>query len=93
MAGIAAWLAAIAWPILSRMLLSLGVGTLTYIGLSVAVNTALSQAKSAFTGLPADVLSIIAIAGAFQAMSIIAGGIISGLVFVTVKKFSLKNTG
>lgn len=89
MTPIGTWIAALAWPMVSRVLSALGIGTITYIGLSAALNSALSAAKSAVGGLSGDVMSLLAMAGMFQAMSIIAGGLISGLVFIATKKFTL----
>lgn len=93
MGALGAWIVALGWPLVSRVLVAAGMGTVTYVGLSVAVNAALSSAKSALGGLGADVTQLIAMAGVFDAFGIMAGGIIAGLVFVTLKTFGLKATG
>ena len=93
MDGIAAWLASISWPIVSRVLLALGVGTVTYTGASTALDSALSAAKTALAGLGGDVLSILALTGLFDAMAITSGGLVSGLAWLTMKHFALQTTG
>lgn len=87
------WLAALAWPVVSRVLAALGIGTVTYLGLTAAINGALSSAKAAIGTLGAEVTQLMAMAGFFQAMAIIAGGMLAGITLMTLKKFSLKAVG
>ena len=91
MDSIADWLAAISWPIFSRVLAALGVGTVTYTGAETALQSALSSAKAAFAGIGAEVLQIIAMAGFFDAMAISSGGLMSGLAWLVLKKFALQS--
>ena len=93
MEGIADWLARISWPLVSRVLSALGVGTVTYVGADTALGSALQAAKSAFTGMGADILALLAIAGVFDAMAIMSGGIMSGLAWMVMKRFALQTTG
>ncbi|MGB7482026.1 MAG: DUF2523 domain-containing protein [Burkholderiaceae bacterium] len=93
MDGIAAWLARITWPLVSRALAALGVGTVTYVGADTAVSGALAAAKSAFAGLGGDIIQILAMAGIFESMAIMSGGIMSGLAWLTLKHFALRTTG
>ena len=88
---IASWLASITWPIFSRVLAALGVGTVTYTGAQSALEMALSSAKTAFVGIGSEVLQIIAMSGFFDAMSITSGGIMSGLAWLVLKKFALQS--
>ena len=90
MEGIADWLAGISWPLVSRVLSSLGVGTVTYVGADTALTSALSAAKSAFGGMSGDVIQLIAMAGFFEAMAIMSGGIVSGLAWMVMKRFALQ---
>lgn len=90
MGSIAAWLGTLAWPLVSRVLMALGVGTVTYLGLDAAVNLALTSAKTALGGMGADVAGLIALSGFFEAMSITAGGLVASLAFSVVKRFSLQ---
>lgn len=93
MGSIAAWLGALAWPLVSRVLLALGLGTVTYIGLSAAVNGALSAAKGVMGVLASEVAGILALAGFFEALSITAGAIIATIAFSVAKKFTLRAVG
>jgi Protein of unknown function (DUF2523) len=93
MEGIADWLARISWPLVSRVLSSLGVGTVTYVGADTALGSALTRAKAAFAGIGADILALLAMAGAFDAMAIMSGGIVSGLAWMVMKRFALQTTG
>jgi hypothetical protein len=90
MDDIAGWLARISWPLVSRVMASLGFGTVTYVGADNALSSALGAAKSAFLGMSADILQIMAMAGFFDAMSIASGGIVSGLAWMVMKRFALQ---
>lgn len=93
MDGIAEWLAKISWPIVSRVLSSLGVGSVTYVGADAALGSALSAAKTAFVGMTGDILQLLAMAGFFDAMSIMSGGIVSGLAWMVLKRFAVQTVG
>lgn len=93
MDSLAAWLGAISWPIVSRVLLSAGMGTVTYTGAGAAIDTALSAARTAFTGIGVEIAQLLARAGFFDALAITSGGIVSGLAFMVLKKWALHTTG
>lgn len=88
---IASWLAEITWPIFSRVLAALGVGTVTYTGAKSALEMALTNAKTALAGIGHEVLQIIAMSGFFDAMAITSGGLVSGLAWLVLKKFALQS--
>lgn len=90
MEGIADWIARISWPLVSRVLSALGVGTVTYVGADSALTGALNAAKSAFVGMTAEILQLLAMAGMFDAMAIMSGGIVSGLSWMVMKRFALQ---
>lgn len=91
MESIAQWLSDLTWPIVSRVLASLGVGTVTYAGAETALRSAIDTAKTAFQGMGGEVLQIIAMAGFFDAMAITSGGLVSGLAWLVLKKFALQS--
>lgn len=93
MDGIAAWIARISWPIVSRVLASLGAGTVTFVGADTALASALGAAKNAFVGIGGDLLQILAITGFFESMAIMSGGIVSGLAWMVLKRFAMQTTG
>lgn len=92
MDDIAAWIARITWPLVTRVLASLGLGTVTYAGADAALGVALDHIRTAFLGFSGDILQLLAMAGFFDAMSIMAGGIVSGLAWLTLKHFALQTT-
>ena len=93
MQGIAAWLAQIAWPLASRVIVALGFGYVTYEGADIAVAAVLNAAKQAFAGITGEMLQFLAMAGFFEAVSISMGGVVSGLAWMTMKKFALQTVG
>lgn len=90
MDNISAWLAGLAWPLVSRVIAALGIGTVTYTGVSATVTSALDTAKNAFGGLAGEVATLLAMSGFFEAMSIGAGGLVSGMAWMVLKQFALK---
>jgi Protein of unknown function (DUF2523) len=93
MEGLSKWLYDISWPIVSRVLAALGLGTITYTGADTALTAAMSAAKATLTGIIPEVLQILAMSGFFEAMAISAGGLISGLAWMVLKRFALSTTG
>jgi len=87
---LAAWLSNISWPLVSRVLTSLGFGYVTYTGADAAIGTALTAAKNAFTGLGPTIANLFAMAGFFDYMAITSGGIVSGLAWMTMKHMALR---
>lgn len=87
------WLASISWPIVSRVLAALGMGTVTYTGLTTAVTSYFDLAKASLQGMSGTVLQLLAMAGVFDFLAITSGGVISGLTFMVLKKFALQTTG
>ncbi len=87
---IAEWLARISWPLITRVLSAAGIGTVTYMGADSALTTALGSVKTALAGIGGDVLQLLAMAGFFEAMAISAGGLVSGLSWLVLKRFALQ---
>ncbi|WP_429200424.1 DUF2523 domain-containing protein [Aeromonas veronii] len=87
---IAAFLLSIASPIVIRVLLQLGIGIVSYIGVEAAVNGLISLAQSNWSGLPSIVLQFMAISGVNSALGIIAGGVTARLSTMVFKRFTLK---
>lgn len=87
---IAAFLMSIASPIVIRVLIQLGIGIVSYVGVEAAVNQLISLAQNQWAGLPATVLQFMAIAGINTALGIIAGGVTARLSMMVFKRFTLK---
>ena len=88
MGGLGTWLVGLAGPIARQILVSLGIGVVTFVGLDTAVSSALGAAKAALAGMSGDALQIVALGGGFTALSIIAGGITAGISMIALKRFT-----
>lgn len=90
MEGWAKWLTDLSWPLVSRVLAALGMGTVTYVGADSALQGALGSIKAAVSGVAGEVLQILAISGMFDALAITSGGLVSGLAWMVMKRFALQ---
>lgn len=88
--NIAAWLLSIAGPIITRVLIQLGIGIVSYAAVSSAVGMLINSAKNNYLGLPSDMLAILAISGANDALGIIAAAITARLALQVTKRFQIK---
>lgn len=77
-------------PLAGRVLIGLGFGTVTFVGLTAALNQLLDAARGALGGLVGEAGQILAMAGVFYALSIIAGALVTSVSLVALKKISLK---
>jgi len=85
----------IAATLVGRVLLALGVGVLTFTGFSSTIDYLKGMAVSSLSGLPAEMVSLIAFMGVGEAISIITSAVVvrmtlSGLTGDTLKKFVFK---
>jgi hypothetical protein len=67
-------------------MLSIGLGTVTFVGLQAALDAAVSSAQSALGGLPADVALIVARFGFFDYLAILVGGLMGGVSWLILKR-------
>ncbi|SDP38556.1 Protein of unknown function [Ralstonia sp. 25mfcol4.1] len=86
MGALAPFLMALAGPLARQVLLSLGIGLITFVGVDTAVTSALAAAKGYMGQITADYAAILARAGLFTAMSIIAGGISARVSMMILKR-------
>ena len=91
MEGWAKWFVDLAWPVVSRVLTALGFGTVTYTGADAAFSSVLDSARAAVGGLTSATVQILAMGGMFDYMSITAGGIVSSLTWMVLKRFALQS--
>lgn len=76
-------------PIAKKVLVSLGIGVVTTVGLTVALDQMLGIAKANWGGLPSIVAQFMAISGVNEGLSIIAGAMVASLAMVPLKKLEL----
>lgn len=90
MGSIAAWLVSIAGPIVTRILLQLGIGIVSYAGVVAAFNLLISKSQGIYFTLPSDILKIFAMGGINDGLGIIVGAILARLSLQVMKRFQLK---
>ncbi|WP_411679639.1 DUF2523 domain-containing protein [Aeromonas hydrophila] len=88
--NIAAWLLSIAGPIVTRILIQLGIGIVSYAGVITAVNTLISSARNNYNNVPSDILAIFAIGGFNDAFGILVAAIAARLSVQVWKRFQIK---
>lgn len=84
----AAILKAIITYAIIRVLVSLGIGVVTYGAVIYAITNAIGYAKSYYNGIPADTLSFMALAGVPEALGIICGAVIARASLTFVKRLA-----
>lgn len=80
-------------PLARKALAALGLGVISYTAASSAINSLIDTAKGYFDGLPAFVLAILSLAGAGQALAIIAGALLVRAAFASTSKIGLLTGG
>lgn len=89
MGALGSWLVGLAAPAVRNVLLSLGIGMVSYAALSSAVSTLLSQAKNYFNGLPSHLAGLVGLMGGGEILSILAGAMVARTALAAVKKFGV----
>jgi hypothetical protein len=86
MANLFAWILAAVWPLAKKVLVSLGIGIVTYTGLSVLAGQVQSQVVGLWGQVGGDMLSMAVLLGIPQAMGIVLGGITARISYVAAGK-------
>ena len=84
-----AFLTAAAAPIVIRVLGVLGLGILTFTGVSTVINTLLTLAQGYYGGIGGFTANIIGLAGFGEAFAIIGGSLIGAAVLSATKRFGV----
>lgn len=87
------WLWSACVPVAKRIAGALGFGYLSFEGASTAIEGAFESIQTSFSGMVPEVASLLAMAGFFDAMAISAGGIVSGLAWMVLKRWALVGGG
>lgn len=82
-------LVALAGPIARQILISIGIGVVTYVGLDAAVSTFVQSAANSINSMNMQAAQIFGLAGGFQALSILAGGLTFRVSMIAMKRFKL----
>lgn len=89
MIGLGTWLVALAGPIARRVLASLGLGVVTYVGMDTAISGLLAQARAGWGSMGGEVASYVAMTGANVALSLIAGALMGRVGLMVLKRMTL----
>lgn len=87
-AGWGTFLGGISAPIAKKVLTAVGVGTVTIVGMQTALESALNSVRDSLGGMTGVVADLVAIAGFFSAVSVIAGGLSAGVSIMVMKRFA-----
>ena len=77
-------------PVVSKILVQLGIGAITYVGMSDTLSAILLNAKTQFLGLDPVYLQLMAIGGVPQGLGMISGAMTARLAYSQTKKFVIK---
>lgn len=91
MGGLGSFLSAIAWPIVSRVLASMGMGVISFVGLKAALDSAISSAQNSMLDVLPEVAAILSMSGSITALSIISGALVTSVSMVALKRIGLKS--
>lgn len=75
--NLATWLMGLIGPLALRVLTTLGLGTVTFTGVTLTMQSLIDSATSNWSSIAADVLALASIAGIPQALGLIAGAMVA----------------
>ena len=76
-------------PIVKRVMTSLGLGVISFAGVSVALNAAINMAKSYYTGMPQYIFALAGLGGVGEALGIVAGALIFRIGMTSFSKIGM----
>ena len=82
------WLLAAAWPVARKVLVMLGIGWVSYEGVTTLTNNIISVAQANWGQVSGAVLQICSIGGIPQMMGIICGAIVARASLAAVSKLT-----
>lgn len=83
------WLISVAWPVVKKVLTALGVGILSFTGLTNLFNSVRDNVITAWGGVGGAVLQIASIGGVPEALGIVLGAVAIRVVFSAMGKIGL----
>lgn len=81
-----AWLLAAIWPLAKKVLLALGIGFLTYEGVTTLVNVVITNMQTLWGGVTTTFLQFASLMGIPEAMGIMCGAMVARATIVAVGK-------
>jgi hypothetical protein len=83
---VAAWLVAMMQPLISRILVVLGLSLVTYTGLDFVLNGLVTAVQTSWGALPATTLQLARLAGIAEGLSIIGSAIATKILLITLQQ-------
>lgn len=84
MANIFAWILAAVWPLAKKVLVSLGIGVLTYGGLSLIAQQVQNEVVGLWGQVSGDMLSMASLLGIPQSFGVLLGAIMARVALIAV---------
>lgn len=89
MSSFGVYLDSVATPIVTRVLVGLGFGVVSYVGVMQAFNALQTLILNSFTGMPASVASILFLAGFNQSVGIVLGAGATRVSMLVTKRLGI----
>ena len=86
MANLGVWLLAMAWPLAKKVLTMLGIGWLTYEGITTLTNSVIQAAQNNWGQITGATLQLASLGGIPDMMGIICGALVARAALVAVGK-------
>lgn len=86
MANIAVWLLGLVGPLSKKVLVMLGIGTVTYAALTPLVNNIISQAQSSYGTVGGTTAQLLALGGIPEVLGIICGAFVARVSFIALQR-------
>lgn len=93
MANFATWLMALIGPLVTRALVSVGIGLVSYGAADTAFNGILDGVRAGFGGISGDLAAFIAMSGFFSAVSAVVGAMLAVMMFKAFSQAALGFVG
>lgn len=85
---LAGFLLSMAWPVVRKVLAALGIGFVTYGGLTLIATQVQSQVAEYWGLLGSNVIQILSMGGIPQALGILLGSLAARVAFITAAKLA-----
>jgi hypothetical protein len=89
MANFGAFLMALVGPLARRVLLSLGLGVISYAGLSLVASQVVDAVRASYNGMTGVVLDLVNLIGFGQAVGIVLGAIVARAALAAVARIGV----
>lgn len=85
----AAFLLSIAWPLVKKVLIALGVGYVSYVGYSAIQEQIAGAIQSQLGALASDTYQLLALAGFIDAVGIMLGGLAAVAALMAIRRLGV----